>query len=49
MPEGFVYLLTSINSPHVKIGGTEHPPSVRIRDINSSPAYGALGPLCNDN
>ena len=45
MAEGFVYLLTSINSaPHVKIGGTENPPTVRIREINGTASYGPLGP-----
>ncbi|MDX2205837.1 MAG: hypothetical protein NW223_24010 [Hyphomicrobiaceae bacterium] len=31
MTEGFVYLLTSINSPRIKIGGTENPAPTRVR------------------
>ena len=42
--EGFVYILTSPNSPYIKIGGTEHPPAVRLRSINSGSAYEAHGP-----
>jgi hypothetical protein len=44
MAEGFVYLLTSPNSPYVKIGGTENPPAVRVREINGAAAYSAVGP-----
>ena len=44
MTEGFVYVLTSINCPFIKIGGPENPPTVRIREINVTPAYRAHGP-----
>lgn len=44
MSEGFVYILSSPNSPHVKIGGTEHPPAVRLKGVNSDAAYQDHGP-----
>lgn len=44
MPAGFVYILTSPNSPFVKIGGTEFPPAKRLREINSTDPYARHGP-----
>ncbi len=44
MTEGFVYILNSTNSPYVKIGGTEFPPAIRLRAINSGSAYEDHGP-----
>ena len=44
MPQGFVYVLVSPNSSHIKIGGTEHPINKRLREINGSAAYGDHGP-----
>jgi hypothetical protein len=41
---GYVYILTSPNSECIKIGGTDFPPLKRIREINTSPPYEALGP-----
>ena len=44
MAEGFVYILSSANSPYVKIGGTEFPPAIRLRAINTGSAYEEHGP-----
>ena len=44
MAEGFVYILSSANSPFVKIGGTEFPPAFRLRSLNSGSAYEDHGP-----
>lgn len=44
MIEGFVYVLTSVNCPHIKIGGTTNPPAVRIREINGTSSYRDVGP-----
>lgn len=44
MSEGFVYILSSANSPFVKIGGTEFPPAIRLRAINTGSAYEEHGP-----
>jgi len=44
MAEGFVYILSSANSPYVKIGGTEFPPAIRLRAINTGSAYEERGP-----
>jgi hypothetical protein len=41
---GHVYILTSPNCEHVKIGGTDFPPMKRIREINAALPYGELGP-----
>ena len=41
---GHVYVLTSPKCEHIKIGGTDHAPLKRIREINSSEPYKALGP-----
>jgi len=42
--EGFVYILTSPNTDCIKIGGSDYPPSRRIREINSTEPYKQLGP-----
>jgi hypothetical protein len=42
--EGHVYILTSPVSEHIKIGGTDHAPMKRIREINSCEPYKLLGP-----
>src|SRR3984893_13833241 len=42
--QGFVYILVSPNSSHVKIGGTERPISERLRGINGTEAYADHGP-----
>jgi hypothetical protein len=49
MSAGFVYLLTSVKSPYVKIGGTNSPPVFRMREVNTTPAYSPHGPweLCD--
>lgn len=44
MAEGFVYILVSPNSNHIKIGGTEHPISKRLKEINRTTSYGDHGP-----
>ncbi|MCA9726434.1 MAG: GIY-YIG nuclease family protein [Candidatus Eisenbacteria bacterium] len=41
---GHVYVLTTQNSELVKIGGTDHPPMKRIREINAAEPYRGLGP-----
>lgn len=41
---GHVYVLVSPHSDCIKIGGTDHPPLKRIREINSCEPYRALGP-----
>src|SRR5271166_5557484 len=42
--KGFIYVLVSPKCAFVKIGGTEIPPVVRIREINSSSNYSDTGP-----
>jgi hypothetical protein len=44
MPQGFVYIPVSPNSNFVKIGGTEHPITKRLREINSTAHYADHGP-----
>lgn len=44
MAHGFVYILVSPNSDHIKIGRTERPISERLRGINGGEAYAAHGP-----
>ena len=44
MPQGFVYVLVSPNSNHIKIGGTERPISERLRGINGTQSYSDHGP-----
>ena len=41
---GNVYILTSSNSEFIKIGGTDHPPLKRIKEINGVDPYRTLGP-----
>jgi hypothetical protein len=42
--QGFVYILVSPNSSHIKIGGTERPISERLRGINGTESYAGHGP-----
>lgn len=42
--QGFVYILISPNSSHIKIGGTERPISERLRGINGNASYADHGP-----
>jgi hypothetical protein len=42
--DGHVYLLTSPRCQYIKIGGTDHPPLKRLREINASEPYKSLGP-----
>lgn len=42
--QGFVYILVSPNSSHIKIGGTERPISERLRGINGTEFYADHGP-----
>ena len=44
MAQGFVYVLISNNSEHIKIGLTVKPPFMRIREINQSDNYASHGP-----
>lgn len=44
MSQGFVYILTSINCPFLKIGGSTQPLIDRIQQINGTPAYESQGP-----
>ncbi len=44
MSRGFVYVLVSPNSSYIKIGGTEHPISKRLREINGTASYASHGP-----
>jgi len=44
MPQGFVYILISPNSDHIKIGRTERPISERLRGVNGGEAYAPHGP-----
>src|SRR5882724_7884382 len=42
--QGFVYILVSPNSSHIKIGGTERPITERLRGINGTESYAGHGP-----
>lgn len=42
--EGHVYVLVSPICKYIKIGGTDHPPLKRIREINSCEPYKGIGP-----
>lgn len=42
--DGHIYVLTSPRCEHVKIGGTDHAPIKRIKEINCSEPYKSLGP-----
>lgn len=44
MKQGHVYILTSANCELIKIGGTDHQPMKRIREINAAEPYRSLGP-----
>ncbi|MCZ7625011.1 MAG: GIY-YIG nuclease family protein [Candidatus Methylomirabilis sp.] len=46
---GHVYVLTSPKCELIKIGGTDHAPMKRLREINASEPYRSLGPwtLCD--
>ena len=44
MAQGFVYVLISPNSNCIKIGGTQHPISKRLKEINSTASYADHGP-----
>lgn len=44
MGAGHVYILVSQNSECIKIGGTDHQPLKRLREINSCEPYKGLGP-----
>jgi hypothetical protein len=44
MPQGFVYILVSPNSDHIKIGRTERPINERLRGVNGGEAYAPHGP-----
>lgn len=41
---GHIYVLTSPTCKYVKIGGTDHAPLKRIREINAAEPYRSLGP-----
>jgi hypothetical protein len=41
---GYVYVLVSPRSEYIKIGGTDHPPMKRLRQINITEPYRSLGP-----
>jgi len=41
---GHVYILVSPNCEFIKIGGTEYPPSKRLKEINATEPYKGLGP-----
>ena len=41
---GYVYVLRSEVSRYVKIGRTDQPPMMRLREINATPHYAAVGP-----
>lgn len=42
--EGHVYILVSPNCSQIKIGGTDHAPLKRIKEINACEPYKSLGP-----
>ncbi len=42
--EGYIYILSSVNSECIKIGGSDYPPMKRIKEINSIEPYKSLGP-----
>jgi hypothetical protein len=41
---GHIYVLTSPNCEYVKIGGTDHQPCKRVREINAGAPYKDMGP-----
>jgi len=42
--EGYVYILESPRTELIKIGGSDYPPSKRIKEINSTEPYKSIGP-----
>jgi hypothetical protein len=42
--EGYVYILSSVNSDCIKIGGSDYPPMKRIKEINKTEPYKGIGP-----
>lgn len=44
MLQGFVYILVSPNCDFIKIGGTEHPITKRLKEINGTATYADHGP-----
>lgn len=42
--EGHVYVLASPVCEYVKIGGSDYPPSKRVREVNGAEPYKSLGP-----
>ncbi len=42
--EGHIYVLTSPSCQYIKIGGTDHAPLKRLREINACEPYKSLGP-----
>ena len=42
--QGHVYILESENCDSIKIGGTDFPPSKRLKEINETEPYKSLGP-----
>jgi len=42
--EGHVYVLASPHCEYIKIGGTDHAPLKRVREINTCEPYRSLGP-----
>lgn len=41
---GYVYILESPKTELIKIGGSDYPPSKRVKEINSTEPYKSLGP-----
>jgi len=42
--EGYIYILESPKTELLKIGGSDYPPSKRIKEINSTEPYKSIGP-----
>ncbi|MBP3449120.1 MAG: GIY-YIG nuclease family protein [Spirochaetaceae bacterium] len=42
--QGHVYILESENCDCIKIGGTDFPPTKRLKEINETEPYKSLGP-----
>lgn len=40
---GFIYILISNNCDSIKIGGSDYPPLKRVKQINATEPYKALG------
>ncbi len=41
---GYVYILKALKTDLIKIGGSDYPPSKRIKEINNTEPYKSLGP-----